>query len=168
MHWTCTIHCHWDFVLFYFSVDLMKYLFLLHEFLINLSDISDVFKVHLNLTIYPNPLQKIFPRIWKYNLVLLVNEKNLLFSGIVNSSQKQPPRGVFKKRCSENMQQIYRRTPMPKYDFNKVAKQLYWNHTSAWLFSCKISPYFQNNFSEEYLWVSASVLFTLASVFLDS
>ena len=25
------------------------------------------------------------------------------------------------KSCSENMQQIYRRTPMPKYDFNKVA-----------------------------------------------
>ena len=25
------------------------------------------------------------------------------------------------QRCSENMQQIYRRTPMPKYDFNKVA-----------------------------------------------
>ena len=29
------------------------------------------------------------------------------------------------------MQQIYRRTLMLKYDFNKVAKQLYWNHTSA-------------------------------------
>ena len=39
--------------------------------------------------------------------------------------QKQPSGGVFKKRCSENMQQIYRRTPMPKCDFNKVAKQLY-------------------------------------------
>ena len=39
--------------------------------------------------------------------------------------QKQPPRGVPRKRCSENMQQIYRGTPMPKCDFNKVAKQLY-------------------------------------------
>ena len=28
------------------------------------------------------------------------------------------------KRCSENMQQIYRGTPMPKCDFNKVALQL--------------------------------------------
>ena len=27
------------------------------------------------------------------------------------------------KRCFENMQQIYRRTPMPKCDFNKVALQ---------------------------------------------
>ena len=35
--------------------------------------------------------------------------------GYVN--QKQPPRGVLKKRCSENIQQIYRRTPIPKCDF---------------------------------------------------
>ena len=39
--------------------------------------------------------------------------------------QKQPQRGVLKKRCSENMEQIYRRTSMPNCDFNKVAKQLY-------------------------------------------
>ena len=31
---------------------------------------------------------------------------------------KQPTRVVLSKRCSENMQQIYRRTPMPKCDFN--------------------------------------------------
>ena len=36
--------------------------------------------------------------------------------------QKQPPGGVLKKRCSENMQLIYRRTPMRKCDFNKVVK----------------------------------------------
>ena len=36
-------------------------------------------------------------------------------------TQKQPSRGDLKKRCSENMQQIYRVTPMPKCDFNKVA-----------------------------------------------
>ena len=41
------------------------------------------------------------------------------------SLQKQPSRGVLKKKCSENIQQIYRRTPMPKCDLNKVAKQLY-------------------------------------------
>ena len=38
---------------------------------------------------------------------------------------KKPSKGVLKKRCSENMQQIYRGTPLPKCDFNKVAKQLY-------------------------------------------
>ena len=37
-------------------------------------------------------------------------------------SWKQPPRGVPRKSCSENMQQIYRKTPMPKYNFNKIAK----------------------------------------------
>ena len=42
-----------------------------------------------------------------------------------HTDQKQPPRGVLKKRCSENMQQIYRRTLMPKCDFNKAALQLY-------------------------------------------
>ena len=46
-------------------------------------------------------------------------------------SQKQLPRGNFRKTCSGNMQQIYRRTPMPKCDFNIVPLQLYWNHTSA-------------------------------------
>ena len=35
--------------------------------------------------------------------------------------QKQPYRGVLRKRRSENMQQIYRRTPTLKCDFNKVA-----------------------------------------------
>ena len=48
--------------------------------------------------------------------------------------QKQPPRGVPCERYSENMEQIYRRTPMPKCDFNKVALQFYSNHTSAWVF----------------------------------
>ena len=58
--------------------------------------------------------------------------------------QKQPPRGVFRKRFSENMQQIYRRAPMPKCNFKKVAKQFYWNFTSAWMFSCKFDDHFQN------------------------
>ena len=31
--------------------------------------------------------------------------------------QKQPFRGALKKSCSENMQQIYRRTPKPKCEF---------------------------------------------------
>ena len=29
------------------------------------------------------------------------------------------------EKSSENMQQIYRRTPMPKWDFNKVVLQMY-------------------------------------------
>ena len=41
----------------------------------------------------------------------------------LSKSQKQPPRGVPRKRCSGNTLQIYRRTPMPKCDFNKVTLQ---------------------------------------------
>ena len=51
---------------------------------------------------------------WKQSLVVCHNKV-----------QKQPPRGVLKKKRSENMQQIYIRTPMPKCDFKKVAKQLH-------------------------------------------
>ena len=43
--------------------------------------------------------------------------------------QKQPSGAVHRKRCSENIQHIYRRTPMPK-----------------WVFSCKFAAYFQNTF----------------------
>ena len=46
-------------------------------------------------------------------------------SGLKSNIQKQPLRGVLKKRCSENMQQIYRRISIPTFDFNKVAKQFY-------------------------------------------
>ena len=42
-----------------------------------------------------------------------------------NSQQKQLPREVSRKRCSKNMQQIYKKTPMLKCEINKVAKQLY-------------------------------------------
>ena len=60
--------------------------------------------------------------------------------------QKQPSRGVPRKRCSENMQQIYMRTHMPKCDFN-TSLQIYWNQTLAWAFSCKFAAYVQNTFS---------------------
>ena len=33
---------------------------------------------------------------------------------------------------------------MPKFDFNKIASQIYENHTSAWVLSCKFAAYFQN------------------------
>ena len=60
--------------------------------------------------------------------------------------QEQPPRGLPRKSCSKNMQQIYRRTPMPKCDFNKVAKRRYWNRTSTWVFSCQLKHIFRTPF----------------------
>ena len=69
-------------------------------------------------------------------------------------TQKQPTRGVLMKRCSENLQEIYRR--MPKCDFNKVALQLYSNRTSVWVFSCRFFAYFRNTFFKEHFWMAAS------------
>ena len=68
------------------------------------------------------------------------------------------------------MQQIYRRTPMPKCDFNKVAKQLYWNRTSAWVFSRKFAAYFQNTFYWEQFWTAAfdAKMFQFKACYLKS
>ena len=41
------------------------------------------------------------------------------------TKNKQPSASALKKRCSENMQQIYRRTLMLKCDFNKFAMGIY-------------------------------------------
>ena len=46
---------------------------------------------------------------WKKNTTKVRNNSHWLR----NDTQKQPPRGVISIRCSENMQQIYWRTPIP-------------------------------------------------------
>ena len=43
-----------------------------------------------------------------------------LFSAYRLKLQKQPTRGVLRKSCSENMQQIFRRTSTPKCDFVEI------------------------------------------------
>ena len=53
---------------------------------------------------------------------------------------------------------LYSRKTVPKCDFNKVTRQLYWNHTLARLFSCKFAAYFQNTFLSEHLLRAAFVL----------
>ena len=50
-----------------------------------------------------------------------LRSENLTEYYYICKEQKQPSRDVLRKRCSENMQQIYRRTPMPKCDFNNLA-----------------------------------------------
>ena len=39
----------------------------------------------------------------------------------------------------------------------KLKKGLYWNHTSAWVFFCKLAVYCQNTFHLEHLWTDGSV-----------
>ena len=63
-------------------------------------------------------------RLYAYNTKLTFYRRSAILMQY-HFCQKQPFRGVLRKRCPENIQQIYRRTPMPKYDFNKVAKQIY-------------------------------------------
>ena len=83
------------------------------------------------------------------------------------SSEAATHRGVPRNRCCENMQQINRRTHIPKSDFNKVGLQLYWNDTSAWVFSSKFAAYFQNTFSKERLWTATSVSFSFNGTFVS-
>ena len=65
---------------------------------------------------------------------------------LMKGFQEQSSRDVFRKRCSENKQQIYRATPLAKCDFNKVLKQLYWNRTLVWVLCCKLNAYPQGKF----------------------
>ena len=62
--------------------------------------------------------------------------------------QKQSFMDVLRERCSKNMHQIYRRTPMSKCDFNKVTKQIHWNRISAWQFSSKFAAYLRKPFPD--------------------
>ena len=40
--------------------------------------------------------------------------------------------------------------------WSAISKQLYWNRTSAWLYSCKLSAYIQSTFFQEHLWMASS------------
>ena len=95
-------------------------------------------------------------RLWYLVQGRCLDFKSSFLSPCVGFIKKQPSRCVLRNRCSENMEQIYRRKPMPKCDFNKLSLRLYWNHTSAWVFSCKSVAYLQNTFSwtplEGYFW----------------
>ena len=61
--------------------------------------------------------------------------------------QKHLSRSALGKRFSESMQQIYRRTPMSKCDFNKVAKATLLKSHFGMSVSCEFAAYFQNTFS---------------------
>ena len=74
--------------------------------------------------------------------------------------QKQPSRGVLRKRCSENMQQIYRRTPMPTCDFNKVAKQL-WSSLEH-LLGTSLEGCFWRSSRQFLSWVDGKEIFSAA------
>ena len=69
-------------------------------------------------------------------------------------SQKQPSRCVLGKGvlkiCSQFTGEYVCQSSI------SIKLQLYWNRTSAWVFSCQFAAYFQNTFSWEHLWTTAS------------
>ena len=105
----------------HFELILSKYIFRLKTICIFvlLESFSGLFIVFVYILFNFPPTN--IPEIVIENVV--TNAAILSFTASV--LKKQPSKGVFIKRCFENMQQIYRRTPMPKGDFNKFAKQLY-------------------------------------------
>ena len=74
--------------------------------------------------------------------------------------QKQPTRGVLRKRCSENMQQVYRRTPMSKCDFNKAATQLNFPHIFR-------APFYRNTSGELLLHLLIKSFHTNISLYFN-
>ena len=65
--------------------------------------------------------------------------------------------GILRKMCSENMQQIYRRIPIAKCDFNKVAKITLWHGCSPvnLMHNFRI-PFYEKNYGgmllDKYIW----------------
>ena len=89
--------------------------------------------------------------IWVWDHLGPLNHR--IFSQIISEKQKQFSRGLLRKTCSENIQHIFKETPMLNCDFNKVSvKQHYWHHTSACVLSCKFAAYFQNTFAKITFW----------------
>ena len=72
--------------------------------------------------------------------------------------QKESSRGVLRKRCSENIQQTYRRTSMSKCNFNKVVL-----HSPVNLLHIFRTP-FPNSFSERRLLCIVLIYFPVCDV----
>ena len=80
---------------------------------------------HRNHNIYPNIYSREYSFLFRGNSTIKFSHKkteqtirHILIKLTKNlvTIQKQPSIGVLRNRCSENMQQIYKRTPMQKCD----------------------------------------------------
>ena len=101
------------------------------------------YKFNVPVASYANHIENVFP--W-YNFLSKHTKlwcMSCRRSNYINFVQKQSSRDVLRKRCSENTRQIYRRTSLLKCHFNKVALQLYWNHTSAEVVSLNLLHIFR-------------------------
>ena len=112
------------------------------QFSLRSTSMNKIFGTQLNST-----FRLPYPQILAY-WQLIISKRMRIFKVIYRSNH---PEVFLGKTCSKNIQQIYQRTPMAKSDSNKVAKQLYWNHTLTWVYSCKSAAYFQKSFHQEHL-----------------
>ena len=93
---------------------------------------ANVFVLFFSKLIFFNFVDHSFTQ--EYHFIFLRSKFLLLFNvPSVSWLQNQP---------SEYMLHIYRRTTMPKWDFSKVVKQLFWNHTLGWVSACKFAAHF--------------------------
>ena len=72
-----------------------------------------------SVLLYENGILKPLTKIIKIHRKFVFRDQYLTYD--MDFVQKQCSRDVLRKRCYENMQQIYRWRPMPKSNFNKVA-----------------------------------------------
>ena len=90
--------------------------------------------------------------------------QNVLHVTVLKVSEAAIQRCSYKKVLWKYAQ-IYKRAPMPKSDFNKVALLLYWNCTLAWMFSCKFAAYIQFHFTNCLFNANDSCLKNLPLIF---
>ena len=70
-----------------------------------------------------------------FNSGTCISSTDSSYFALPSWNMKPLTKGVFLKSFSENIQQIYKGAPMPK-----------WNYASAWVFTFKFAVYFQNTF----------------------
>ena len=127
--------------LYYWSQNLEQYIWTMVSIILPLWCFANVFVLIFSKLIFFNFVDH---SLTQEHHFIFVRSKFLLLFNVLSVSwlQNQPSVGVLIKICSEYMLHIYRRTTMPKWDFNKVVKQLFWNHTLGWVSSCKFAAHF--------------------------
>ena len=106
-------------------------------FIVNFQHISNLVLVFLLLTL------NVYCRLGKGSPSIFV--KYFAFMGTEAAVERYSQEKAFWK-YAVNLQE----TP-------NFALQIYWNHTWGWVFACKFAAYFQNIFSQEHLWMTASM-----------
>ena len=70
-------------------------------------------------------------------------------------SRSSPSEVFLRKRVLKVYSKFTVENPCPIHTY---ALQLYWNHTSTWVLSCKFTVYFQKTFLYEHLWRGTSYI----------